>query len=204
MAEPQLRVFCLEGEWLEYMDHNASLRGLLEMLRSWRVIDDFIFRDVATRAEFYKFAKLWAEEYEDYALAYFASHGGEAKVWLDPYDEDAAVSFEQLGDLLRARCHGRVIHIGGCSTLATRRTAIRDLLNNTGARAICGYTTDVDTMEAAALEMLLLTALGPYRRLSAGLDVFLDPGPENRAATALRKTLGFEIWELAPLSVGNR
>jgi hypothetical protein len=187
VRERAFGVFCLEGQWLDDLSEKASLRGLLEMLNSWGVVDDFIHRDVGTVEEFCKFAGRWGEEYEDYELAYFASHGSSSHIWLD---SDASVSLEQLGELLEDQCHGRVIHLGGCSTLDTRRSAIEDLRAASGARAVCGYTEDVDTIEAAALEMLLMTTLGSYDQVGHALNAF----EKHPVSKALGGRLGFEIW----------
>lgn len=78
MAQHGFGVFCLEGQWWDDLSEKASLRGLLEMLPSWGVVDDFIHRDVGTVEEFCKFAGRWGDEYQDYQLAYFARQ-------LEPY-----------------------------------------------------------------------------------------------------------------------
>ncbi len=181
------KVFCLEGQWFDDdLEAPATLRGVLELLKSWGRID-YIYRDVSTVAEFERYAARWASEYAQYKMAYFASHGDAGQVWLS---DDASVPLERLGDLLEGRCAGRLIHLGGCSTLSIRPAAIRDFLTATGARAVCGYTTDVDTIEAAALEMLLMHELACKTKLGNALNALED----HRYYPGLRNALGFEIW----------
>lgn len=96
----EFKVFCLEGQWFENLEYKASLRGILDLLKSWDVIDDFIFRDVGTADEFRKYAGLWATEYQDYSLAYFASHGSGGHIWLD---SDVCVSVAEVFSKIRVK-----------------------------------------------------------------------------------------------------
>lgn len=182
------KVFCLEGQWFEDLEYQASLRGILDLLKSWEVIDDFIFRDVGTAEEFRKFAGRWANEYDDYLLAYFASHGSGGHIWLDG---DVCVSISEVAAILEGACKGRVVHLGGCSTLKTRDGAVAEFLAQTGARAVCGYTADVDTVEAAALEMMLIEALASRSRIGDGLNAFV----KSTAFKGLGRDLGFVVWD---------
>jgi hypothetical protein len=183
-------VFCLEGQWFSELDYQASLRGMLDMLKSWEVIDDFIYRDVGTAEEFRKFAERWAgeQDYLDYRIAYFASHGDSGRIWLD---SDVSVALPDLSKILEGRCHGQLIHLGGCSTLATGRREIGDFLRRTSARAVCGYTEDVDTIEAAALEMVWISELANKTRIGDGLNAFC----KHPIFESVGRKLGFEIWD---------
>ena len=60
------------------------------------------------------------------------------------------------------------------------------------ARAVLGYTEDVDMIEAAALEMLLIYMLSSYDHPDHALNAF-----ENHPVfKALGGRLGFEMWDL--------
>jgi hypothetical protein len=188
MAEQGFKVFCLEGQWFEDLEYKASLRGILDLLKSWEVIEDFIFRDVGTTEEFRKFAGLWATDYDDYELAYFASHGSGGHIWLD---QDVGLAMSEVAAILEDSCEGRVVHLGGCSTLKTRNAAVDEFLSQTRARAVCGYVRDVDTVEAAALEMLLIEELARKRRVGDGLNAFV----KSSAFESIGRDLGFVIWD---------
>jgi len=67
-----------------------------------------------------------------------------------------------------------------------KRDRLEQFRKRTGARAVTGYRRDVDNIEALAFELLLLQALGTYRRISA---------PDNyvwEKASGLYESLGFE------------
>lgn len=102
----------------------------METLEVAGVIDDLVCRDVSTVAEFHKLAQRWAFDLPQHELAYFASHGSSGRVWLDG---DESVSLTNLGELLEGACEGRVIHLGGCSTLNTRESRIEDFIETTRA-----------------------------------------------------------------------
>ncbi|MGI8429680.1 MAG: hypothetical protein ACR2OB_10330 [Solirubrobacteraceae bacterium] len=53
-----------------------------------------------------------------------------------------------------------------------------------------GYTKDVDTVEAAAFEMLMIYALSKYDQVGHALNAF----EKHPAFKALGNPLGFEIW----------
>lgn len=55
---------------------------------------------------------------------------------------------------------------------------------------MCGYTKDVDTIEAAALEMLLITTLASYDHVGNALNAF----EKHPAFKAIGGRLGFEMW----------
>jgi hypothetical protein len=182
-------VFFLEGEWELGDLGSESLRGVMDTLASCGVVDDLVCRDVSTVAEFEKLVRRWAFELPDYfELAYFASHGSSGRVWLD---QEESVSLSRLGELLEGACEGRVIHLGGCSTLKTHESSIVELVDTTRARAVMGYTETVDMVEAAAFEMLLIYTLSCYDHTGHALNAF----EKHPAFHALGDRLGFEMWE---------
>ena len=54
---------------------------------------------------------------------------------------------------------GKVLYLGSCASLRVSRKRLQELRKSTGAVAICGYTKSVDWFDAAAFEVLLLSAL---------------------------------------------
>ncbi|WP_419947353.1 hypothetical protein [Candidatus Poriferisodalis sp.] len=55
---------------------------------------------------------------------------------------------------------------GSCSVMGVGESRLRAFQQNTGARAVIGYRTDVDSdLNWAAFEILLLEALSRYRQI---------------------------------------
>ena len=69
-----------------------------------------------------------------------------------------------LAERLDGGCKGRVVHRGSCGTAGVHGRKLKNFLNRTGALAICGYTKEVDWLESAAFDALVLGRL----RVSTG------------------------------------
>ncbi len=160
MLPRMVRVFCLEGNWRpDDLALRDSLDPLLQLLERHRLID-YIRRDVATRAELEHYLRIWGRrDYKDYEFCYLAFHGNRGRAVL--LDDDG-VSLEELGSLLgkyRA-AKDAVVHVASCYGLRVADQDLTEFLAQTRAWAVSGYSKRVDTMEAAAFELLLFNALG--------------------------------------------
>lgn len=85
---------------------------------------------------------------------------------------------------------GKVLYLGSCASLRVSERRIDDLLQQTGAIAVCGYTKYVDWFESGAMDVMLLSALatatsGPRQTVRQALDRL------HGRASDLLKTVGF-------------
>jgi hypothetical protein len=78
----------------------------------------------------------------------------------------------------------KTVYLGSCSTMRNQAD-IKEFRRLTGARMVCGYTKDVDWMESAAFELLLLN------RLAANANPVEALRPLFRDHRGLIKRLGF-------------
>ena len=174
-------MFCLEGDWSGDLTDKSSVRPLLEILDPLAKVP-FIHRDVGTPAELDHYLRLWTQKrYDRYTLAYLAFHGTPGNIAVGRHD----VSLSDLALSLNGRCEGRVIYFGACSTLDIEQDEIDLFRKATRARAVCGYVKDVEWLESAAFELLLIEALTYYERTDAALK-FL-----TREYQTLADKLGF-------------
>lgn len=156
-------VFCLEGPWSDLLTDGSSVRPLLELLERRRVIE-FAHRDAATVPEFENYLRQWSQKrYAKLGFGYLAFHGEKGTLWVGQEE----YSIEQLAELLDGRLEGRILYFGSCSTLQVDDDRIENLRARTGARAVCGYTRDVDWIESAAFELNLIDAVAWYSRIDA-------------------------------------
>jgi hypothetical protein len=176
-----VRVFCLEGNWRpDNLELSESLEPLLQLVQRHRLIE-YIRRDIATRAELEYYLGAWGKrKYENYQFAYLAFHGTRGRaVFLD----DDSLSLNELGQLLREQRAGKdaVIHLGSCYGMKVTEEALEAFLAETRAWAVSGYTKQVDTMEAAAFELLLFNSLGgPWREIGARYEALDKRYPDVR------------------------
>ena len=153
-------VFCLEGPWWGIKDKSSvePVLRLLETQANYRV--PYRHFDVGTREELDFYLKKWtgASFRETHPILYLAFHGEPGGIAVGE-GRNASVTLDDLAVLLEGRCQGRVIHFGSCDTAAVHGRELRKFLARTEALAVCGYKEEVDWLESAAFDMLLLGQL---------------------------------------------
>ena len=148
-------IFCLEGEWDGNLRDRRSVVPLLDTLDRLGIARS-IHRDFATKTEFIYYLNKWTQKgYHDFFVLYIASHGdtgllssGHDKITLD--DLEAAID---------GKAAGGVIYFGSCLTLVTDDERLKRFVKNTGASVVVGYREEIDWLEGAAFELLLLDRL---------------------------------------------
>jgi hypothetical protein len=162
-------VFCLETPWSDSLTDRSSVRPLLEVLERSGVVT-YAHRDAVTSDEFETYLRQWAQKrYARLGFAYLACHGdpGCVRVGGETYE------LERLADLLAGRLTGRVLYFSSCSTLDIELDRIEAFRAATDARAICGFTREVDWIEAAAFDLNVIYCVTYYSRIDAGFR-YLD------------------------------
>lgn len=171
-----LQVFCLEGNWEKNdLTDRSSLEPLLHLLECHSEIE-YIRRDVATKAEFDYYLRRWAKL--DHDFGYLAFHGDRGKAVL--LDDGSQISLANLGRRLKETKAAKdaVIFIASCYGLAVSPQSLQSIYSNSGASAVCGYTKEIDTIEAAAFEILLMHELyGAWRNACRPLKRFVKQYP---------------------------
>lgn len=156
-------IFCLEGEWNSDPRARESVVPLLQLLEQLKVAKT-IHRDVATQAELTYYLKKWGQaRYADYKVLYLAAHGDAAELYLG----QDTVGLDELGRLLEDKCRGRVVYFGSCLTLNQTDDRLLAFAKQTGAKAVIGYSTEIDWLDSAAFELLLLDRLSRGNRSDA-------------------------------------
>lgn len=152
----KLGIFCLEGDWsYDLRQSTSSIRSLVELMRASGQVQA-VYRDVGTVEEFEHYCRLWTRQkrYVDYTVGWFAMHGERGSIAIGR----RSLSLDELADDLlgRGSCVGKSIYFGARSTVAVDAEDLERFREKVGARVVCGYTEDVDWMEAAAFELLLM------------------------------------------------
>ncbi|MER7609222.1 hypothetical protein [Nocardioides sp. NPDC127503] len=151
-------VFCLEGEWDADLRKRTSVLPVLELLERLRAIKA-IHRKVATTGEVEHYLNLWSQaRYDDYPVLYLAAHGYKGSLsWSNRND----TSLDDLAKILGETATNCYIHLGSCLTPSNEKQA-RAFVEKTGVRALLGFRAEVDWIESAAFETLLLPMLAEY------------------------------------------
>ena len=176
-------VFCVEGDWSTRLQDRSSMQSLLGCLEDADVIDA-VYRRASTATELHALLDRWTQkQHAGLVVGYLAFHGapGEIRVGRE------RVTLSDLGERLADRCSGRVVHFGACSVLDVETDQLKEFLRRTGARAVCGYTKDVDWLQSAAFDFLLLNELTRSQHLGHALRRL------EREYGVLPETLGFGL-----------
>lgn len=200
--ETRKGIFCLEThEWYSPKEikgkiDNSSVEPslmLLEKLEDYNV--PYRRRDVATEEEFmYLLDQYLDDEYENYPILYLSFHG------YGPENGDSSGIYLgnetelSLGDLeteINGRCRRRVIHFGACGVMSASDERLRSFRKKTGAIAVCGYTEDVNWLESAAFDLLLMGCL-QGAAFNQG-DIREKVNALKKRAPGLNANLGFKV-----------
>ncbi|MFP5255365.1 MAG: DUF6642 family protein [Acidimicrobiia bacterium] len=183
MAARANGVFCLEGAWERRLDDRTSVLPSLELLERIGHIR-YIHRVVGTSDELYHYLAKWAQRgYHAYSVLYFAFHGVRGGIDVGR----GVVPLSDLAEKLEGSASGRVIHFGACSVMSDR-DAVAEFHRATGAKAVVGYRKEVDWVESAALDLLLLSSLTDSGRIDARINQV------RKKAGGLADRLGFESF----------
>lgn len=185
-------IFCLEGDWERDLRGRTSVSPFLELLeRSHYPQIRSIHRDVATAGELEHYLGKWRlKKYDPYPILYLGFHGDPGVLFMRAGRRDP-IELGWLGERLEGRCKGRIIHFGSCGTLAIHGNQLNRFLEQTGALAVSGYRTDVDWIQSAAFELILLSTFQFNAFTRAGL-VAAERQVRKDAGT-LARTLKFRM-----------
>lgn len=153
-------IFCLEGAWGKRIDDRVSVLPTLEMLEHLEIAT-YVHRDVGTEEELYHYLKKWSQAgYRRYEVLYFAFHGTRGGIRVG----QGTVTLDDLAEKLNGKAKGRIVFFGSCSVMKDKK-AVERFQKSTGARLVCGYTKEVEWVESAAFDLLLLRSLTSTLRI---------------------------------------
>ena len=148
-------VFCVEGAWTRDLRASGTLRPVLELLSSHSGIR-YLYRTCLTREELFACVKKWTEKrYGAYKILYLGFHGDPGIIQTD----NGEVTLDELAEHLNGKATNRIIYFGSCATLDLDRRNLTRFLRKSGALAVAGFLKDVNWLQAAAFEVLLLAAM---------------------------------------------
>jgi len=180
VASARKGVFCLEGAWERRLDDRMSVLPTLEMIERLRLAR-YVHRDVGTEEELYHYVSKWAQRgYGAYEVLYFAFHGVRGGIKVGR----GTVTLADLAGKLQGKAAGRLVYFGSCSVMDDRK-AVEAFYKETRAKAICGYTKEVDWVESAAFDLLLLSTLVDKGRIDSRINFI------RSRYSDLTKALGF-------------
>ncbi|HEX6247448.1 MAG TPA: DUF6642 family protein [Nocardioidaceae bacterium] len=183
MAGATKGVFCLEGAWERRLDDRCSVLPTLELLERLGLAR-FIHRDVGTKEELFHYLNKWKQRgYSGYEALYFAFHGTKGGIAIGR----GTITLDELAEHLEGSAKGRIVYFGACNVMRDR-SAVEAFAHMTKAKAVCGFTKEVDWVESSAFDLLLLDSLLDGKRIDARINTLRRRYPD------LTRRLGFETY----------
>ena len=184
--KPRPGVFCLEGPWNSALEDKSTVEPVLQLLENRKRIK-FIHRETATREEFTHYMQTWAKpRYAAYKFGYLAFHGSNGVISIGRTD----ISLDEVGTILEGQLAGRTLYFGSRGTLRVQQDHLHAFRDRTKARAVCGYTRNIDWIESAAFELNLMQTYADFSRIGNAFNFLRRTHPEPL------QRLGFRaVWE---------
>lgn len=169
MAKDSIGIFCIEPEWHD--------KGFCSQRNATPVLSALKCKGIGLRHVTVNSPESFFEELDrwlvgQWAVLYIFSHGDSGEIFIG----DEAIDLLEIANHISRRGRGRHVHFGACETFDLSPRRLLTFLDE-GALASCsGYSCEVDTSEAVALEILFfdrmtqaMAALGTKRSaLEAG------------------------------------
>lgn len=156
-------IFVMEGKWSSRARDVRSVSPVLQALDAAGRAR-YVHHHLNDRDDFHRQLKRWGQgQHEPYGIGYVALHGSPGRVHIGRQIVDLFSLWEVVPPRLLKQ---KILHFGSCSVLDLDADDRAFLLECVGARALTGFTTDVDWFESMAFELLLFDALTSYKRPS--------------------------------------
>lgn len=157
-------VFCVEGQWGDNLAERGSVLPTLELLERLRKIR-FIHRDVATPDELRYYLDQWlSHKYAAYHVGIFAIDGAPGKLRLSNRHE---MDLAEVMGWMRGRCAGKQLYFDCGAILRVPEATLSDILEQTGAALVCGFTRTIDWIESSAFDTVLVDRLANGRKANS-------------------------------------
>jgi hypothetical protein len=99
-----------------------------------------------------------------YRILYLAFHGSMGEIHLA---DGTAVGLPYLAHLMGGRFTDWIVHFGSCGTIGADDEELEGFVRKAGVAAVMGYTKDVDWVESAAMDLILLSVMQKYVDMNA-------------------------------------
>ena len=164
-------VLCLEGAWDDDLRDRSSVLPALQTLESLGYTS-FIHRTASTRAALFDYLERArdADLYSHFEVLQLACHGERGQLLLS---DGEAVELAELAEALRAITdHRRIaaVYFGSCLTMGATDVQLEEFRRVSRVSHVIGYTEEVDWLESAAFELMVLGALTSYSRVGDAIN----------------------------------
>lgn len=162
-------IYCIEGLWEPHdVTDKSSVLPILELLEK-REACKHVYHHCTTREELEFFLVKWRTKTinSKFPILYLAFHGEAGCIHLRNKEK---YYMDELAEILKDKCSGKVIYFGSCSTLNMDKRKAKSFLIKTGAITAIGYKSEVDWIQSIACDLFVFEALQHDKLDSKGIE----------------------------------
>ena len=162
-------IICFEtGEFAKFRtDNQFTALPLLEFMKQARLIDNYIYRQIATRQELEYYLKKISDKHfqNKFGVIYLSFHGKPENLCLA---QNKNISLVDVSEMLAPyeSFVNRHIHFSSCETLKCEEEVIKRFKRNTGSKTVSGYTECVDATAAYINELAYFHQIFSYSTIT--------------------------------------
>lgn len=154
-------IFAIEGEWENKLDENLTIKSSLTLLNEVCGIE-YIFRKTNTIKSLFAYLKTSQKaSYKKYGVIVIATHGSRYEIEVS---NDEFIDIEKLADKCEGFFKGKIVHFSSCAVMQNE-DSISYFKEKTGAKAVCGYSKQIDFLESSVFDIVLLNKFYFFKRI---------------------------------------
>ncbi len=150
-------IACLESFWDYNIEKRLSVAPMLEILER-RNGTRSVFLTCNTTEEL-KFNLDILKRANGYDILFLAFHGYPGGIYLP----DLEIEMESLAKFMGRSFRNRIVFFDSCRTLAVKKDRVMDFISMTGVTLVMGFKREVDWLDGAAIDLLVLNRLQFYK-----------------------------------------
>lgn len=176
-------IFGIEGEWDNDFKENLTIKSSLTLLKEVCNIE-YIFRKTNTVNSLLSYLKASSKSsYKKYGTIVIATHGTRNDIEVSKNEN---ITIEELTDECKNLFEGKIVHFSSCGVMQNEK-GVFYFKEMTSAKAVCGYTKEIDFLESSIFDIALLQKLFEFDRIG-NVNNYL-----KRKHSFLYKELGFKM-----------
>ncbi|MCX7550279.1 DUF6642 family protein [Xanthomarina sp. F2636L] len=179
-------IFCLEGDWDENLRNSGTIAPALNLLEKNCGIE-VLHKTCSTKKEFKSRIQHIVngnqKSYSRFQIIYLAFHGIDNEIDLGV----ESISLSKLSKYFSEDFSNRIIHFGSCKTISSKEN-VEELLRNTEALAVTGYSKDIDFIPSTVMDILFFEECQNWKRIET-----IEKKMKSKYGQ-LMNDLGFEIY----------
>jgi len=96
-----------------------------------------------------------------YGILQFSFHGKPGKIFMN----NGPLEIEDVGEFMGRSFKHWIVFFDSCATLKLEKKRVKEFMQSTGVLMVLGFQKDVDWIESAAVELLLLNRIQEYKNM---------------------------------------